>query len=294
MKQLICLLIFGLLSISISAQTIESADGVPVEINDVSKIITIGGSITETVHVLGMWDNVIATDESSTFPPQVFRMPRVPYVRNLTSEGVLSLEADLIIASDDASPVTVIQQIRDANTPIILIKEEESLDGVTNKLKVIGEIFGKEEQAASIINETTKKYNHASELRNTLTSTPKVMFVLQARSGSFMAAGNDTGAEKMIELAGGTNVFDSFYGYKPVTNEAILAANPDYILVMQSRLEEVESGFRNTDGVNLITAVKKNQFVAMDGNALLGFGPRFGDAILELMKELHAELDIEF
>jgi len=150
MKQLICLSVFGLFSIVVSAQTIESADGVPVEINDVSKIITIGGSITETVHVLGMWDNVIATDESSTFPPQVFRMPRVPYVRNLTSEGVLSLEADLIIASDDASPVTVIQQIRDANTPIILIKEEESLDGVTNKLKVIGEIFGKEEQAACI------------------------------------------------------------------------------------------------------------------------------------------------
>ncbi|RNC83842.1 MAG: hemin ABC transporter substrate-binding protein [Balneola sp.] len=292
MKKLIVslLLLFGVSFTAQTQTTIEGADGVNVEIDNLSRIITVGGSISETVWALGGGPQVIATDESTTFPPEVFRMPRVPYVRNLTSEGILSLGPTLILASDDASPQAAVDQIRSAGTDLLLIKEEESMEGVIHKIKIIGEVLGKTDEAQELIRENQELYDKAAEYRKELTSEPSVLFVLSVNNGStFMAAGTNTGAEKIIALAGGKNAMESFQGYKPVSNEAILAANPDYILVMESRLEEVTNAVKNTDGINLITASQKNQIVGMDGNKLLGFGPRFGSAILELISLLHPE-----
>ncbi|MCG8373047.1 MAG: ABC transporter substrate-binding protein [Balneolales bacterium] len=272
---------------------IESSDGLEIAITDASRIITLGGSVTETVFALGFGDQVIATDESSTYPPSVFSMPRLPYLRNMTSEGALSLGATLIISSSDANPASAIQQIRDAGTDLVLVREEESMEGVIHKLSTIGKILGAEEKASELIKENEHLYRIADSLRATLPTKPKILFVLSARGGStFMVAGNNTGAQKIIELAGGQNAFDSFEGYKVASNEAILASNPDFILVMESRLEEVKEGIKNTSGINIISAAQKDQIIGMDGNLLLGFGPRFGSAILQLMELIHPETTI--
>ena len=138
-------------TLTLKAQiSVKSADGKDVEIQNTEKIITIGGSITETVFALGFGGQVIATDQSSTFPPKVFSLPRVPYVRNLTAEGILSLGSSLILSSDHANPKTAIEQIRDAGTPVILVEEIESLDGVINKIKVIGEALGAQDKAEKL------------------------------------------------------------------------------------------------------------------------------------------------
>ena len=133
----------------------------------------------------------------------------------------------------------------------------------------------------------------ADSIKSTLNTSPKVMFVLAVNGTSnFMIAGKNTGAAKMIELAGGENAFNSYSGYKPTSIESIIAANADYVLVMQSRIDEISTGLKNTPGINSISAVTNNKIIGMDGNYLLGFGPRFGSAILSLMQKIHPNLNI--
>lgn len=275
----------------VNAQTIvESADGASVSIENTNRIITIGGSISETVFALGQGKLVVATDQSTTYPSQVFQLPRVPYVRNLTSEGILSLNPTLILASDDASPVSAIQQIRDAEVDLVLLKKNESLEGVIQNLKTIGAILNEEERASELIQLNTEQFKKAKEFRSSFSNQPTVMFILSVRGeNSFMIAGNNTAAASMITLAGGKNAFNSFEGYKNASMESILTANPDFILVFQSRFDEIVRGVKNSPGVNVTTAAQKDQIIGMDGNLLLGFGPRFGSAILELMQRIHPE-----
>lgn len=295
MKSLFLVIVFAVLNAanSFSQTSVTSADGETVQIKSTERIITIGGSITETVYALSKGEKVVATDASSTFPRQIFELPRVPYVRNLTAEGILSLSPSLIISSDDANPKSAIDQIRSAGTDMLLVKEEESLEGVIHKISVIGKALGADKNAQKLIEENIATYEKAEQLRSTLGSKPKVMFVLAVRGTSnFMIAGANTGASAMIELAGGENAFDSFSGYKQATMESILAANPDYVLMMQSRFDEISSGLKNTPGISSIKAVSNDHLIGMDGNYLLGFGPRFGAAILDLMKLFHPELSI--
>src|SRR5690625_3073533 len=91
---------------ALAQTTVQSADGRQVKITDTSRIITIGGSITATTFALKAGKNVVAVDISSTYPPKVQQLPKVPYLRQLTAEGILSLNPTLILASSDASPRT--------------------------------------------------------------------------------------------------------------------------------------------------------------------------------------------
>lgn len=253
-----------------------------------SDIITVGGSVTETVFALGLGDRVLATDASSTFPEPVNQLPRVPYMRNLTAEGMLSLQPGILLVSEHAGPPPVLQQIIQAGVPVHLIPETESMEGVVAKIRMIGEILNRKDQAEELINVNRRQYDRAGNIRTTLKHQPRVLFVLDDQSGnSFMVAGAQTSAQTMTELAGGINALSGFIGYKTVSNEALLMADPEFILVMSSRLDKIRSGFRGHPVLRNLSAVRSDSFVAMDGNLLLGFGPRFGEAILTLMSELH-------
>ena len=292
-RLLVLVLIFFINSFNITAQKVfYSADNLEVSIDDISRIITIGGSITETTFALGLGKNVVATDVSSNYPEEIFKLPRVSYIRSLTAEGILSLNPTLVIASDDAKPKIVIDQLRDAGLNFILIKEGLESSDIISKIIDLGFILDRNVQADSIVQAINKKLNEARIIVDELVKKPKVLFVLsQQPPNSFLVAGSSTEASSVIEFAGGINAFDNFSGYKPVTSESLIEANPDFILFMSSRGESLSHSLTETSMINTITAVKKNQIISMDGNFLLGFGPRFGEAVQTLLNHLHPDVN---
>jgi len=292
-RLLVLVLIFLTKSFNTTAQKVFlSADNLEVSIDDISRIITIGGSITETTFALGLGKNVVATDVSSNYPEEILKLPRVSYIRSLTAEGILSLNPSLVLASDDAKPKIVIDQLRDAGLNFILIKEGLESSDIISKISDLGFILDRNIQADSIAQSITEKLNEARIIVDDLVKKPKVLFVLsQQTPNSFLVAGSKTEASSIIEFAGGINAFDNFSGYKPVTSESLIEANPDFILFMSSRGESLSHSLTETSMINTITAVKKNQIISMDGNFLLGFGPRFGEAVETLLNHLHPDVN---
>lgn len=287
-------IIIGVFSTQIFAQTtVQSADGPQITITDTSRIITIGGSITETVFALGAGDQVVAVDQSSTYPAKVHSLPKVPYIRRLSAEGILSLNPSLILAGDDASPKTAIQQLRAAGVPVLLVPTPASVDGAISKIKKLAEALGKQKKGKQLITDLRNKIKQAKSLRQQMKTAPKVMFILSIGQGSPMIAGKQTSAAKVIKMAGGKNAFNTFSGYKPVSAGSIAAANPDIILMMGNRLEGTDAVERTKQmpGISLTKAAKNNQIYTFDGNYLLGFGPRTGAAVLELLHIFYPKLN---
>ena len=60
--------------------TVTDADGDPIEIADSSRVVTLGGVITETAYALGAGDQVVGVDASSTYPQDVLAVGAlIPY-----------------------------------------------------------------------------------------------------------------------------------------------------------------------------------------------------------------------
>ena len=246
--------------------------------DDSSRVTIAGGSLTEIVYLLEQENKLVAVDITSNFPEEAKQLPSIGYVRALSAEGVLSLSPSLILGEDDTGPPTVMEQLSRVGIQIEIIPEENSTDGIIRKVKCVAEILGVDEntkdKTLAILNADAKELKLLTEMNKK--ESPKVMFILSMESGSPTVGGRDTSADGLIKMTGAVNVMDSFEGWKPVSTEAIIQAKPDFILISERGLNSFGSIEKLGQHPSLVftPAAKNNNIIAMDGMAMLGFGPR--------------------
>ena len=125
------------------AIVVRDATGQPVTIADNSRIVSIGGAITEILYALGLEQRVVAVDSTSFYPPQALRdKPNVGYMRALSPEGVLGLNPSLILASEDAGPKETIAVLRAAGIPFVLVPDKHTGKGILDKIELVATAAG--------------------------------------------------------------------------------------------------------------------------------------------------------
>ncbi|HEX2612309.1 MAG TPA: hemin ABC transporter substrate-binding protein [Fibrobacteria bacterium] len=255
------------------------------------RIVSLGGPVTETVFALGEGGRVIAIDLSSVWPPEAAKLPKVGYHRALSAEGVLSLNPDLVLGSDEAGPPAVLDQIRAAKVPVSLVPVEYTVEAARSKILAIAKVLGKEKEGGKLVASLDADVKKAQGRVAASKARPRVLFIYARGQGTLSVSGRGTAADAMIALGGGVNAVTGYDGYKPLTPEALAAANADVILMTTRGLESVggKTGLLAQPGVALTPAGKAGNIVALDDELLLGFGPRLGQGVLALAVALHPE-----
>ena len=262
---------------------------------DSTRIVSLGGPVTEIAYALGAGAHLVGVDVSSVYPEAAQALPDVGYYRRVPAEGVLSLSPTLVLAAADTGPPAVIDQLRSAGATVEQIPGEPSVEGAKAKIRAVAEALGRTERGAQLIQELEQDMAKARALRAQVEEAPHVLFIYARGAGTMNVAGAGTEAEAMIELAGGQNAITGFGGYKPMTAEAVAAAAPDVILMLDRGLESIGGveGLVEQPGIGLTPAGENRRIVAMDDLLLLGFGPRLGKATLQLTRRLHLEMQAE-
>jgi iron complex transport system substrate-binding protein len=273
---------------AVGSTTVVGADGIGASVADPSRIVTLGGAITETVYALGFGANVMGADESSLHPAEIFRKPRLSVFRQSTPEGILSLNPTLVISTMGIRPLTVPQQLREAGVPVLLLEDAYSPEQAADRFRTIGGALGRSEQAEGLISAMNRDLAKAAELQKGLTKTPKILFIYTRGASMVNVAGTGTGADAIIALAGGVNVINQYEGYRPLTAEAAVLSAPDIILVPQHGLELLGGidALLKQPGLALTPAGKNRAVLAVDDSLLLSFGPRLGSGVLSLTQEI--------
>ena len=256
------------------------------------RVIAAGGSAAEIVFALGQGDRLIARDTTSTFPEAVLVLPDIGYVRRLSPENLIAMEPDLILAEHDAGPPETIEILAHAGVPMVTLPEALTPADVLAKINVTAQALGVPEAGAALIARTQADFVAAAAAAVTMPARPRVLFVLSLQGGRILAAGSDTSAAAMIGVAGGVNAVTGLSGYKPLTDEAAIAAAPDVILAMDrgGDMAVAASELLAHPALALTPAGQSGRIIRMDGLYLLGFGPRTGAAALELNAALRATL----
>ena len=248
------------------------------------RVITIGGGLTEIVYALDAEHLIVGNDTTSYYPPAARKIPKVGYQRTLSAEGILSLEPDLVIMTDEAGPSTVLKQIGSAGIPLLKLKAGHSLDDVKANVSTIAKALHREKKAESLIRQINRESQELARMTANPSSHGKVLFILQHNGGASMVAGTETAADNMIRLSGAENVINDFKGYKWLTPEAAASLNPDVILITNRGLKQTggKETLLKSPGVSLTSAARNGHVIAMDTLFLLGFGPRTAKAALRL------------
>ena len=253
------------------------------------KIVSLGGALTEIIVAMGHEKQIVGVDTTSVFPPDtVSKFTKVGYFRRLSAEGILSLEPTLIIAEEGAGPSTTIEKLKRTGVKFEIIAKNNSVKGAKAQISQLGNLLGKEQTAKTLNQEIDKKVAEAKKISAKFTRKPRVLFVYARGSRVLNVAGKNTSAHAMINLAGAENAFSDVEGFKPMTSEAVIAAKPDVILMLSRGVESIggDDKVLALPGISFTPAGKNKKYVVMDDLKLLGFGPRLGEAVLELTKQL--------
>lgn len=254
------------------------------------RIVTVGGAVTEIAFALGEGPRIVAVDTTSLYPPQaVAELPKVGYLRQLSTEGLLSVRPDLILLDTDAGPPDILEQLVHLAPRVAQFREPPSARSVARKITFVGGALGQEVRARTMAEFYAADMASIGNIVLDLPTRPKVLFLMNAGATGLRAAGAQTAAAEMIDLAGGVNAFGMLTGYKPLAAEAAAMADPDAILLMDQTLAELGgiSGLAKLPVLAGLRATKTGRVIGMDGAYLLGFGPRTAHATRDLAAALH-------
>lgn len=253
------------------------------------RLVSLGGSVTETLYAVGAGERIVGVDSSSRWPRAAQILPNVGYHRTLGAEGILALRPSRVLGTTQAGPPEVLEKIRSANVPVTLLTEPTSLETALALMQAVADTAEKSDEGRALTAAIRKRLQH---LHDQLPGgePPRVLIVLSAHGGSPLAAGRDTAADLMIGLAGGTNAGAEFTGFKPLSAESVMRLAPQVIVVPDHALPMMggREAVLKLAGFAETPAGRAQRLVVMDSLLLLGLGPRLADAAAELAAAIHA------
>ncbi|UOQ54804.1 heme/hemin ABC transporter substrate-binding protein [Hymenobacter cellulosivorans] len=266
-------LLLGLLLLSVASRA-----AAPV------RIVSLSGTVSEIICDLGLQSQLVGVDVTSTFPAALTKLPKVGHNRNISAEGVLALSPTIVVGTTESLKPEVVSQLKSAGITVQLFTQEYSVAGTKKLIQQVAATFNASAKAPALLQ---KLDADLVKIRKPA-KAPKVLFIYARGSGTMMVAGQNTPLEKVIGLAGGQNAATGFTDFKPLTAEALVAANPDVLLLFDSGLESLggKAGLLQVPGVAQTNAGRTGRVVEMDGQLLSGFGPRLGQATAELASKL--------
>ncbi|MDH6180138.1 iron complex transport system substrate-binding protein [Microbacteriaceae bacterium SG_E_30_P1] len=270
-----------------------------VTVNSTERIVAmdIAGSIASTVAALGLGDKLVGRDISTT-APELADLPLVTSNgHTVNAEAILALRPDIVITDGTIGPIDVVLQLREAGVSVVFVENEPSLAGVGELARQVGETLGAsdagEALAETLDAEIQAKITEIAEIVPGGEPLRMLFLYLRGNSGIYYLFGGDSGADVLIESLGGIDVAAElgFEGQRPMTDEAMVAANPDLIFVMTAGIESVggvDGLLQSKPAIGLTAAGQHRRFVDMADGDILSFGPRTAGVLDALARAVYA------
>ena len=242
----------------------------PVLAGAAERLVTLGGDVTEIVWALGAGQDLVARDSTSLNPPEVTKLPDVGYLRQLNAEGILAMRPTLVLASEQAQPSLALKQVADASVKVVTIPGANNLNVIDAKVEAVAKALNKQQQG----DELRARINQQLASLPTRPLARKVLFIMSHGGTTAMAAGQHTAADLVIQAAGLQNAMQGFTRYQPLSQEGVIASQPDLILVTTNSVKTLgsEENVWALPGLAQTPAGKHKQLLVVDDMALLGLG----------------------
>lgn len=281
--------------------TVTDSEGREVEITDTDRIlpIDISGTIAATVFALGLGDQVVGRDASTRFPGTEDLPVVTKTGHTLNPEAILELAPTVVLTDTTIGPKEVRQQLRDAGITVVVISSDRRIDTTAALVTEIATALGVPTRGTALIARLDAELDAAiaeiAEVTPSAETDRARMLFLYVRGSAnvYYIFGEDSGADSLIDAVGGVDVAEEigWEGMKPMTAEALVAAQPDVLVMMTDGLDSVggvDGLLERIPAIAETPAGAHRRVIDMADAEILSFGPRSADVISALARALYA------
>lgn len=281
--------------------TLTDAQGTEVTVTDTSRVLALDlyGSTSRILFELGLGGSVVGRDSSSDFP-EIADLPVVTTSgHDLSGEAILELAPTLIITDTTLGPWDTVLQMRDAGIPVVVVDSHRELGTVADLIQSVAAAVGLPDEGTALAARTQAEIDDVrAEVDRLAPDDPadrlRVVFLyLRGQAGVYYLFGEGSGADSLIEALGAVDVAGEigWQGMRPVTDEGLVAAQPDLVLVMTQGLESVggvDGLLEQLPAVAQTPAGEHRRVVDMADTQVLSFGPTSAQTLDALARAFYA------
>lgn len=250
---------------SVSLPTTDRAGNkitVPEKINN---IITMAPSIAEVLVDIGYGDKIIAADTQSKNIKGLSSDISFIDMMSPDAEQIVALKPDVIFAStmsmaDGSDPF---KPLKDLGICVIYIPSSDSIEGIYEDIMFISSVMKADEKGQALVDNMKTKIEDIKKISSTISDKKSVYFEIAA-APSIYSFGSDVFLNEMIEIIGAENILAKEKSWIAVSEETILAANPDVIITNVNYIEKPVEEILSRSGWENMTAVKNKEVYYLD------------------------------
>lgn len=272
-----------------------------VVVTDASRVlaISITGTLAELTYAYGLGDRLVGRDVSTTLPG----LEDLPVVtgtgHTLDTEAIVALQPTLILTDNSVGSAEVMLQLRDVGIEVVTVTRAHDTESTYELARQVGEALGVGHLADSLVEGLQEAIDEkAVEIEALLPEDdslrPRVAFLyVRGTAGVYYLFGEGSSAASLFDHLGVIDVAEEigWVGEKPMTDEALVAADPDVIMVMTKGLESaggVDGLIAAQPSIALTTAGKNRRIIDAEDTLIFAGGTRIPDVLDGLARALYA------
>jgi iron complex transport system substrate-binding protein len=268
----------------------ERSDGKTLTLErPAERIVSLSPGATEIIYAIGGEGSLAAVDNQADHPPAAASFPTKVDAFEPSVEAIAALEPDLVVVATDIGGL--VEALDRLSIPVLFIDIDTdvlTVEDVIEQIPVFGRITGRDAAAAALAASLEERVAGIDDEVEAVTGGVSVYHELDstffsAAEGSFI--GNlyvRLKAENIAGDGGGSP-------YPQLTQEAIIAANPDVIILADEEFGVTVESVKARPGWDTISAVQNDRIYGVDPDIISRPGPRIVDALELLAATLYPE-----
>ncbi len=262
-----------------AAITVTDMTGRTVTLSEpATRVVALTAADCEILYAIGAGDTLVGRGEYCDYPAPVADVPAVQSGAETNIEQIISLRPQVLLMSTMDQTEEQVSQLETAGISVV-VSNADDIEGVYVSIAMIGALMGRDAEAAAVIDGMKTTFSDVAQ-KATKDGTQTVYFEVSPLAWGLWTAGNHTFMNEVAEMLGLKNCFADIEGWAAISEEQVLARNPDYIVTISmysgegpTPVEEILSraGWEN------VTAVKNGAVLNLVGDELSRPGPRLTD-----------------
>lgn len=260
--------------------------------SDDLRIVSLGPNVTEIIYALGAGDQLVGRTDYCNYPEEALAVTSIGTLWEPNLETVLSLNADIAIASSIVDP-SFIESLNKAGIQAYQFYEEESLEGTFKLIQEVADTIGKTAEGEAIVASMKGRIDAVQAKVAAIPSDQRksTMYIISYGDWGDYAATGETYLNDVIEAAGGINAAKDGVAWS-ISKELLLSEDPDVILLESHPYTDIAgeiSAFASLAPYSELTASREGRIYMIDGDAADRQGVRTADTVEEIARILYPE-----